>query len=71
MPQPTDAQLRQLYELILSNWQQSGLLYGFTPDPDSVFPGCYVALFGTPVNHSEWTLTNAYYIYMDGRFISE
>jgi hypothetical protein len=69
--QPTEAQLRQLYKLIQDNWQRSGLLYDFGADLDSVYPGCYVAVFGTPVNHSDWTLTQAYYIYADGTFLSE
>lgn len=68
---PTEAQLRKLYELIQVNWQLSGLLYDFTPDPDSVYTGCYVAVFGTPVSNSEWTLTTVYYIYVDGSFLSE
>lgn len=68
---PTEEQLRQLYELIQINWQLSGLLYDFVPDPDSVYTGCYVAVFVTPVNHSEWTLSTVYYIYSDGSFLSE
>jgi hypothetical protein len=68
---PTEAQLRQLYKLMQVNWQLSGLLYDFLPDPDSVYTGCYVAVFGTPINNSEWTLTTVYYIYMDGSFLSE
>ena len=68
---PTEAQLRQLYKLIQVNWQLSGLLYDFAPDPDSVYNGCYVAVFGTPVSHSEWMLTTVYYIYVDGSFLSE
>lgn len=68
---PTEAQLRQLYELIQANWQRSGLLYYFAPDPESVYFGCYLAIFGTPINHSEWELTKAYYIYPDGSFLDE
>ena len=68
---PTEEQLRQLYELIQANWQRSGLLYDFAPDPDSVYPGCYLAIFGTPINHSRWKLTKAYYIYPDGSFLDE
>ena len=68
---PTEAQLRQLYELIQVNWQLSSLLYDFVPDPDSVYTGCYVAVFGTPVNNSEWLLTTVYYIYVNGSFLSE
>jgi hypothetical protein len=68
---PTEAQLRQLYELMQVNWRLSGLLYDFVPDPDSVYNGCYVAVFGTPVSNSEWTLTTVYYIYVDGSFLSE
>jgi hypothetical protein len=68
---PTEAQLRQLYALIQANWQQSGLLYDFAPDPDSIYPGCYLAIFGIPINHSEWNLTKAYYIYSDGSFLDE
>ena len=49
----------------------SGLLYEFAPDINSIYPGCYLAVFGTPVNNSEWTLTQAYYIYADGTFLSE
>ena len=49
----------------------SGLLYEFAPDINSMYPGCYLAVFGTPVNNSEWTLTQAYYIYIDGSFLSE
>jgi hypothetical protein len=49
----------------------SGLLYEFAPDINSIYPGCYLAVFGTPVNNSEWTLTQAYYIYTDGSFLSE
>jgi hypothetical protein len=71
MQQPTDAQLRRIYELIQSNWQQSGLLYEFGIDPNSVFDGCYLAVFGTPIDSSEWTLTEAYYIYTDGYYLSE
>jgi hypothetical protein len=69
--QPTEAQLRQLYELIRANWQQSGLLYDFAPDPDSVLPGCYLAIFGTPINDSSYSLTKVYYIYLDGSFLDE
>jgi hypothetical protein len=69
--QPTEAQLRRLYELIRANWQRSGLLYDFVPDLDSVYPGCYLAVFGTPTNHSEWKLTKAYYIYPNGAFLDE
>jgi hypothetical protein len=69
--EPTEAQLRQLYNLIQTNWQQSGLLYDFTPDPDSIYAGCYLAVFGTPINPSEWQLTKAYYIYPDGSFLDE
>lgn len=68
---PTEAQLRQLYELIQTNWQRSGLLYEFALDTDSVYPRCYLAVFGTPINHSEWELTKAYYIYPDGSFLDE
>jgi hypothetical protein len=67
----TEAQLRKLYELIQINWPLSGLLYDFVPDLDSVYTGCYVAVFGTPLNNSEWTLTTVYYIYIDGSFLSE
>jgi hypothetical protein len=49
----------------------SGLLYEFALDINSVYPGCYLAIFGTPVNHSEWTLTQAHYIYADSSFLSE
>ena len=69
--EPTQSQLRQLYGLIRINWQQSGLLYYFAPEPDSVYLGCYLAIFGTPINHSEWELTKAYYIYTDGYFLDE
>ena len=68
---PIEAQLRRLYELIQTNWQWSGLLYDFAPDPDSIRHGCFLAIFGTPVNHSEWELTKAYYIYPDGSFLDE
>ena len=68
---PTEAQLRQLYDLIQANWQRSGLLYDFAHDLNSVYPGCYLAVFGIPVNNSEWTLTKAYYIYTDGSFLDE
>jgi len=51
--------------------QQSGLLYDFTPDPDSVYAGCYLAVFGTPINPSEWQPTKAYYIYPNGSFLDE
>jgi hypothetical protein len=69
--EPTEAQLRKLYELIRVNWQRSGLLYYFAPEPDSIYLGCYLAIFGTPINHSEWELTKAYYIYFDGSFLDE
>lgn len=69
--QLTEAQLRQLYHLIQINWRQSGLLYYFAPEPDSVYAGCYLAIFGTPINNSEWELTKAYYIYVDGSFLDE
>jgi hypothetical protein len=69
--EPTEAQLRRLHQLIQTNWRQSELLYDFAPDLDSVYPGCYLAVFGTPINNSEWLLTQAYYIYVDGSFISE
>lgn len=69
--EPTEAQLRQLYRLIEINWQHSGLLYYFAPEPDSVYSGCYLAIFGTPINHSEWNLTKVYYIYVDGSFLDE
>ena len=69
--EPTEAQLRQLYDLIQTNWQQSGLLYEFRLDPDSVYAGCYLAVFGTPINHSEWQPTKVYYIYPDGSFLDE
>ncbi|PSF35196.1 hypothetical protein C7H19_17600 [Aphanothece hegewaldii CCALA 016] len=68
---PTEAQLRQLYELIRANWQRSGLLYDLAPDLESFYFGCYLAIFGTPVNSSEWELTKAYYIYPDGSFLDE
>ena len=68
---PTESQLRQLHNLIQDNWKMSGLLYEFAPDIKSMYPGCYLAVFGTPVNNSEWTLTQAYYIYIDGSFLSE
>lgn len=68
---PTESQLRRLYELIQVNWQLSALLYDFVPDPDSVYTGCYVAIFGTPISNSDWTLTIVYYIYTDGSFLSE
>lgn len=68
---PTEAQLRKLHNLIQDNWKVSGLLYEFAPDINSIYPGCYLAVFGTPVNNSEWTLTQAYYIYTDGSFLSE
>lgn len=69
--EPTEAQLRQLYKLIQVNWQQSGLLDDFLPDPNSFYPGCYLTIFGTPVNNSEWILTKVYYIYPDGSFLDE
>jgi len=69
--EPTEAQLRRLYKLIQRNWRQSNLLYNFAPDPESVIRGCYLAVFGTPINHSEWTLTKAYYIYPDGGYLDE
>lgn len=69
--QPTDNQLRRLYSLIRVNWQQSGLLYDFAPDPDSVYSGCYLAIFGTPVDNSNYNLTKVYYIYPDGSFLDE
>jgi hypothetical protein len=69
--QPTDAQLRRLYQLIQINWRYSGLLYYFRLDPESVYEGCYLAVFGTHINHSEWELTKSYYIYVDGFFIDE
>lgn len=68
---PTEAQLRQLYELIRVNWRQSGLLYEFAPDPDSVYPGCYLAIFGTPIDPSNYDLKKVYYIYPDGSFLDE
>jgi hypothetical protein len=69
--EPTENQLRQLYALIQANWQRSGLLYDFAPDPDSFYSGCYLAIFGTPLNSSDWQLTKAYYIYPDGSFLDE
>jgi hypothetical protein len=69
--EPTEAQLRRLHYLIQANWRQSGLLYDFAPDPHSVYPGCYLAVFGVPIDHSDWSLTQAYYIYVDGSFLSE
>ena len=68
---PTEAQLRRLHDLIQDNWKTSGLLYEFAPDINSIYPGCYLAVFGTPINNSEWTLIKAYYIYTDGSFLSE
>jgi hypothetical protein len=69
--EPTEAQLRSLFRLIQINWQRSGLLYDFSPDLDSVYPGCYLAIFGTPTTHSEWELTKVYYIYSNGSFLDE
>jgi hypothetical protein len=69
--EPTEAQLRRLYELIQINWLQSGLLYDFGLDPDSIFFGCYLAVFGTPIDNSNWELTKAYYIYQDGSALDE
>jgi hypothetical protein len=69
--EPTELQLRKLHDLLQDNWRQSELLYDFAPDHNSVYPGCYLAVFGTPINHSDWTLTQAYYIYIDGSFLSE
>ncbi len=69
--EPTEARLRRLYELIRLNWRYSGLLYDFGLDPDSMFVGCYLAVFGTPIDHSRWTLTKAYYIYQNGSVLDE
>lgn len=65
---PTEAQLRLLYALVQQNWQQSKLLYDFSPDPDSFKNGCYLAIFATPINHSEYDedSINVYYIYANG-----
>ncbi|MEB3249750.1 MAG: hypothetical protein VKK07_10440 [Merismopediaceae bacterium] len=68
---PTDRQLKKLYELIQLNWRDSGLLYDFAPDPDSVYPGCYLAIFGTPIDNSNYDLAKVYYIYPDGHFLDE
>jgi hypothetical protein len=68
---PTEAQLRQLHKLIQTNWKESGLLYDFAPDPDSIFQGCYLAIFGTPIDNSDYKLTKVYYIYPDGRYLDE
>lgn len=71
MMSPTDKQLKRLYELIQINWRQSSLLYDFAPDPESVFPGCYLAIFGIPIDSSNYDLTKVYYIYADGHFLDE
>lgn len=69
--EPTEAQPRRLYELIQINWRRSGLLYDFGLDLNSVYIGCYLAVFGTPIDNSNWELTKAYYIYRDGSFLDE
>ena len=68
---PTERQLKKLYELIQFNWRYSSLLYDFAPDPDSVYPGCYLAIFGTPIDNSDYKLTKVYYIYPNGAFLDE
>jgi len=69
--EPTESQLRQLYQLIRDNWRQSGLLYDFSPDPESIYNGCYLAIFGTPIDNSNYILKKVYYIYPDGFFLDE
>ena len=69
--QPTEAQLRKLYQLIKINWTNSGFLYDFQPDTDSVYQGCYLAVFGIPISNSDWKLTKVYYIYPNGSFLDE
>jgi len=68
--EPTNEQLRRLYKLIQRNWRQSNLLYDFAPDLE-VIKGCHLAVFGTPIDHSNWTMTKVYYIYPDGAYIDE
>jgi len=65
----TDAQLRKLYQLIQENWRRSGLLYDCALDPESLYEGCYVVTFGTPVNSSQWILTKVYYLRPNGRYL--
>lgn len=77
--QPTESQLRQIYELLQENWRHSRLLYDVSLDTESVIDGCYLALFATPLDSSNPLekpdyndgLYKAYYIYPDGRYYEQ